>query len=977
MGRVLGSHVPERTSPHPLSLKPQPDGSRRRRGDSSSSRESSRASGEPASGEGRAQQRQTARESQPTPVPEAPEIPGYEVFEMVGRGSTGTVYRAVQQAVSREVAVKVLHPELSAKPRVVRRLQREARTLARLAHPNVVGAIDMGQAGDNWWFAMEFVEGESLADRLRAEGRLPEREVLRLFTPLADALGHLWEQGVVHRDIKPANILLDSGHGTLGGRGIRARLADLGLAFADDDPGLTGQGGVLGTPHYISPEQARDAGAVDVRTDLWAFGATLFHTLCGRPPFRGESLAEVLSSVLHARVPDPQELAPDLSNGLALVLRKCLVRDPELRYQTPLELLEDLELLRERRAPLVRKAELDPLERNGLFWRRPWLGGLLTGAAASALLAVGILKPWAEPEEPTIQDVQPLARLEPLEDIMKAARANRSLLWRATDDLERMRADLPNELGLRYYGARNELDSMLRNGVDDLTRMRSREVEEALSRSDFRRALAILERQELDLMAATGYPLDRLSGELRERLDQSSRVLGERVEAAMEPTINAISNALVARFEGVTEPRVRASFESGEWRSALQQLEFDPQVAFEEAGFDPLSLPAAGVEAAASRARSRTRRLEQSLRDSWLGEQRIWMQNLDQFQSSLRANLGFGSDLDEAGAALVEAFEELIGGSVTSREALPIEGLEVLEARLERGVRELDEAWAEAFTGGLRAALDLRLDKIAPAWIRARQYDRAVDLLLHFEQELEMRLTVASSVVEIPDGEESLQRVQLMRHEVERLAALRITAGLGIRESDGESIDLEVPVGSDPFDRRGGVRLTGILLSGLNPLEDSFQLEVEYGPRKTILVSFENLDLRDLQQFFERGLEYMKESADEAWLDRALLYYWEDDLQNAKYELLGVDKWPAEDQMHGKLVKDLKERVGRPARDLPTDAELAAQLLALLGEEQNALEHTDQTGAVAILELLSERFTVEPAVAVVLPGLKTRLEESR
>ena len=790
-------------------------------------------------------------------------------------------------------------------------------------------------------------------------------------------MGHLWEQGVVHRDIKPANILLDAGHGTLGGRGIRARLADLGLAFADDDPGLTGQGGVLGTPHYISPEQARDAGAVDVRTDLWAFGATLFHTLCGRPPFRGESLAEVLSSVLHARVPDPKELAPDLSSGLALVLRKCLVRDPELRYQTPLELLEDLELLRERRAPLVRKAELDPLERHGFFGRRPWLGGLLTGAAASALLAAGLLKPWAEPEEPTIEDVQPLARLEPLEDLMKTARANRSLLWRATDDLERMRADLPSELGLRYYGARKELDSMLRTGIHDLTRTRSREVEQALSRSDFRGALAILHRQELDLMAATGYPYDRLPEEPRERLIQSASALSERVETAMEPTVDAVSEALVARFEGVTEPRVRAEFESGEWRSALRQLEFDPQAAFEEAGFDPLSLPVAGIETAVSRALSLTRRLEQSLRDVWLGEQRQWMQELDRIQRDLRSNLGFGSDLDEAGAALVEAFEELIGGSVTSRDALPVEGLEVLEARLERGIRELDQAWAEAFTGGLRSALDLRLNQIAPVWIRARQYNRAVDLLRNFEQELEMRLSIASSVVEVPEGDELLGQVQLMRLEVERLAAVRATAGVGIRATDGESILLEVPVSSDPLDRRGGVRLAGVLLSGPSPLEDGFRLEADYGPRKSVLVSFENLDLRDLQQFFERGIESKRESADQAWLDRALLYYWEEDIQNAKYELLGVDKWPTEDQLHGKLVKDLKERVGRPVRELPTDAELAARLLALLGEDHSALERTDRTGAVAILELLSERFTIEPSVMVVLPGLKTRLEESR
>jgi serine/threonine-protein kinase len=134
----------------------------------------------------------------------------------------------------------------------------------------------MGEVGGVWWYAMELVDG-GLAPGPAEDGALSEREALRLFIPLVEALQHAFERGVVHRDIKPGNILVE--------KGGRARLVDLGLAVADDDPLLTKGGGTLGTPHYISPEQARDPRSADVQSDLWSFGATLYHAVCGRPPF--------------------------------------------------------------------------------------------------------------------------------------------------------------------------------------------------------------------------------------------------------------------------------------------------------------------------------------------------------------------------------------------------------------------------------------------------------------------------------------------------------------------------------------------------------------------------------------------------------------------------------------------------------------------------------------------------------------------
>ena len=186
-------------------------------------------------------------------VYDLPPIPGYRLEGVLGSGATGTVYSAVQEAVDRPVAIKFLHPELCTNRRTVARLRREARVTARLGHPGIVTAIDMGEAEGRWWYAMELVEGISLGERVTERGPLEEREAIRLFVPLVDALRHCHEMGVVHRDVKPANILVDESG--------RARLADLGLAWAEADPRVTGEDGALGTPHYMSPEHARDAAA--------------------------------------------------------------------------------------------------------------------------------------------------------------------------------------------------------------------------------------------------------------------------------------------------------------------------------------------------------------------------------------------------------------------------------------------------------------------------------------------------------------------------------------------------------------------------------------------------------------------------------------------------------------------------------------------------------------------------------------------
>jgi serine/threonine-protein kinase len=172
---------------------------------------------------------------------------------------------------------------------------------------------------------MEFIEGTTLLRRIKKEGRIPESEALALAVQVARALDHAARRGIIHRDVKPDNIFIDE-------RG-QAKLGDWGLAKdMEQDLGLTDTGTAIGTPYYMSPEQARGRRDLDVRADLYSLGATVFHAVCGQPPFRGNSPAEVIVKHLSSPVPDPLALAPELCPETAAVLRKLLEKSPAERY---------------------------------------------------------------------------------------------------------------------------------------------------------------------------------------------------------------------------------------------------------------------------------------------------------------------------------------------------------------------------------------------------------------------------------------------------------------------------------------------------------------------------------------------------------------------------------------------------------------------------------------------------------------------
>lgn len=275
----------------------------------------------------------------------------YEILARVGSGAMGTVFKARQKHLERIVALKVLKPALARDARYVERLEREARIVAKLNHANIVTAYDLGHEGGYHYFVMEFVEGRSLRQLLGEWGAFPEQQVLDVAIQVTEALAHAFDCGIIHRDIKPGNILIDQDG--------RAKLTDMGLAKAETDLALTRDGATVGTPQYIAPEQAKNPQAADIRSDLYSLGATLFHMTTGQPPFRADAIGELIAKVLNERPPSVVDLVPEVSDGLSLVIRKLLAKDPRLRYQTPRDLLEDLRRVERRERPRIGRDELE------------------------------------------------------------------------------------------------------------------------------------------------------------------------------------------------------------------------------------------------------------------------------------------------------------------------------------------------------------------------------------------------------------------------------------------------------------------------------------------------------------------------------------------------------------------------------------------------------------------------------------------
>ena len=263
------------------------------------------------------------------------QIAGYRLLERLGGGAMGTVYKARQLSLDRDVAIKILSPELAEDPTFVERFLREAKAVARLNHANIISGIDVGDADGVKYFVMEYVDGSTVASLLRRGGALDEERALLVGQQICRALDHAYKNNLVHRDLKPENVLIT--------RDGVAKVCDLGLAKLEDLPQSAGEARRMGTPDYISPEQARGEANVDIRSDLYSLGATLYHMLVGRPPFEAATPAAVMAKHMTEMPAPVRRLDPTISPLTDVLVLRLMQKRREDRFQTPAEALAKLD----------------------------------------------------------------------------------------------------------------------------------------------------------------------------------------------------------------------------------------------------------------------------------------------------------------------------------------------------------------------------------------------------------------------------------------------------------------------------------------------------------------------------------------------------------------------------------------------------------------------------------------------------------
>ena len=306
----------------------------------------------------------------------------FEFIRLLGRGGMGFVYLARERGLERLVAIKVLSPDVAASEQTRERFRREARTAAALAHPNILPLLSFGEVGDLPYLVMGYVRGESLAERLQREGRLPHDVARRILAELSDALDYAHRHGVVHRDIKPENILIEDESG-------RAILADFGIAKArSSGESITQTGVVIGTPQYMSPEQAAGENAVDGRSDIYSLGVLGFVMLTGRPLFDGKNVREVFVRRATQEIPPLHIALSDVPDDLVSAIRRSLPNDPAARWQ-------DARSLHRALTPAVATSaglpdELQDIPGFGLWaalWAIAWGTAAVDEAAASRFVS--------------------------------------------------------------------------------------------------------------------------------------------------------------------------------------------------------------------------------------------------------------------------------------------------------------------------------------------------------------------------------------------------------------------------------------------------------------------------------------------------------------------------------------------------------------------------------------------------------------
>jgi serine/threonine-protein kinase len=269
----------------------------------------------------------------------------YRVLEELGRGGMGRVYKAVHQTMGRFVALKVLAPELTKTEKARDLFQREVKAAAKLNHPNIVTAFDAYLAGDRFFLVMEYVDGPNLSQLVKEQGPLPAEQACEYVRQTAVGLDYAHHLGLIHRDVKPSNLLVQQTTS-----GPQVKILDFGLALVTAGDGATDAAvgttnAVLGTPDFLSPEQARDQYNVDGRSDLYSLGCAFYYLLTGEPPFPGGTALDKL--VRHGSEPPPavRSKREDVPEAVAAIVHKLLAKNPKWRYQTAGELATDLAMV--------------------------------------------------------------------------------------------------------------------------------------------------------------------------------------------------------------------------------------------------------------------------------------------------------------------------------------------------------------------------------------------------------------------------------------------------------------------------------------------------------------------------------------------------------------------------------------------------------------------------------------------------------
>jgi len=307
----------------------------------------------------------------------------YELISPLGQGGMGVVYKARQKAANRLVALKIIRPDRMSnmtevtQGRMVDRFKAEAHAAARLQHDNLVTVYDVGEIDGCHYFSMQYVEGGSLSDQI-SDRSLDSREAATFVEPVCRAVHAAHEEGILHRDIKPANILIEDGT-------LRPRIADFGLAkLQNEDQELTRSGEAMGTPSYMPPEQFGDAASATARSDIYSIGATLYHLLSGRPPFKAATSMATMRQVLNVEPVALRELNPEVNQDLETICMKCLEKEPDRRFQTAAEVADELKRFINGEPILSRP--LSRPERLVRWCRRNPLVSSLSGLAAASVL---------------------------------------------------------------------------------------------------------------------------------------------------------------------------------------------------------------------------------------------------------------------------------------------------------------------------------------------------------------------------------------------------------------------------------------------------------------------------------------------------------------------------------------------------------------------------------------------------------------